>query len=167
MNCIKLIFLLYLLLLLHTVSATSFRSNSRSNSILKSRNRTSTATATTDTWCETGVVKKDLCCPTQCESCGPCLKNTTEYNNAINTQCCGTYIRQHYVLCNFTLPPCVIFANGTYIVQDNNNLFDELWFLILLGVSAGAATLLVFVCVWFPKERQPDIPYEGIILKFD
>jgi hypothetical protein len=118
-----------------------------------------------NSWCELGKIGGGICCEKSCDdNCGECLENSTIINRFINSLCCPENIRNISDLCNFTLPPCILFNNGTHIKDSS---MWEMWVIIAMVIGGCMIVLLVFVCIFYPVERQPPLEYKYIVKKLN
>lgn len=111
-----------------------------------------------NSFCELGKINGAACCDKSCPECGDCLPVST-LNDFINTICCVDLIINTTDLCNYSLPPCVLFNNGTHVQPET---FWEVWVIIIMAGGGGAFTLLIFVCIFYPPERYPPLDYKYI-----
>lgn len=62
-----------------------------------------------DPWCETGILKGNVCCPAGCKTCGG--KGCSKRGRLIDSKCCISGIKRKNNSCMTYGPPCVITEN--------------------------------------------------------
>ena len=106
-------------------------------------------------------IKYDIaCCKEDCPFCGPCKANHS-YGD-FEENCCSNIILNSNLLCNETVPPCILQIHMNNLNRLIEFFKGELMIVIPVSVSLGLVVLFIFYSMCIFGNKRPPVKYKFI-----
>lgn len=120
---------------------------------------------TVDPECQHGILNESVCCSNICNNCTTC-------GTELDLWCCDKTILNSDVYCEESIPPCLMYKEGSN-EESNESCDDCFWlnftlleFIIFVSISSCCAFFILYACCCFGSKKPP-LDYNDIVGKFD